>query len=267
MNWQRKLTLGVGALVLSAQALAQITFYEGEGFRGRAFTTESRVKNFNRFGFNDRASSVVVDSGRWEVCEREKFQGRCMVLRPGSYASLRDLGVNDRLSSVRPVDERHSYRNEAAPPLAAPNYDYRRRPYERVYNAPVTSVHAVVGPPEKRCWVERTEVQQPRRSGSNVGGAIIGGLIGGVIGHQVGGHDRNVATAGGAVVGAVVGANVGRGSGRSEERDVRRCETSASGTPEYWDVTYDYRGEEHRVQMTAPPGRTIAVNQDGVPRQ
>jgi uncharacterized protein YcfJ len=41
----------------------------------------------------------------------------------------------------------------------------------------------------------------------------------------------------------------------------------ASTQPEYWDVTYNFRGLEHRVQMTAPPGRTIAVNGNGVPRQ
>ena len=53
--------LGATALVLATQAVAQITFYEGEGFRGRAFTTDKDVRNFERAGFNDRASSVVVD--------------------------------------------------------------------------------------------------------------------------------------------------------------------------------------------------------------
>ena len=50
-------------------------------------------------------------------------------------------------------------------------------------------------------------------------------------------------------------------------RDVRRCETTMSGSPAYWDVRYKHRGIEHRVQMTAPPGRTIYVNRDGEPRQ
>ena len=67
MNWKLKSALGASALLLTAQAAAQITFYEGEGFRGRSFTTDRRVWNFDRIGFNDRASSVVVDRGRWEV--------------------------------------------------------------------------------------------------------------------------------------------------------------------------------------------------------
>ncbi|HSJ99002.1 MAG TPA: glycine zipper 2TM domain-containing protein, partial [Myxococcota bacterium] len=97
---------------------------------------------------------------------------------------------------------------------------------------------------------------------------ILGGILGGVLGHQVGsGRGNDAATAGGAVAGAVIGSNVGR-NGRDEYgRDVRRCETVSSGTPEYWDVTYTYRGVEHRVQMSEPPaGRTIAVNRRGEPR-
>ena len=269
MNWKLKSALGVSALLLASQALAQITFYEGEGFRGRAFTTDKPVGNFERFGFNDRASSVVVDRGRWEVCEDVRFGGRCMVLRRGSYDSLRSLGMENRISSVRPVDERRHYDNVAPEPLAAPTYDYRRRPDERVYEARVTSVHAVVGPPNQRCWVERQQVTEPARGQTNVGGAIAGALIGGVLGHQVGnGRGQDVATAGGAVAGAAIGANVGRDNGTvTSDRDVRRCETVASGPPEYWDVTYDYRGVQHRVQMTAPPGPTIAVNANGEPRQ
>jgi uncharacterized protein YcfJ len=48
---------------------------------------------------------------------------------------------------------------------------------------------------------------------------------------------------------------------------VQRCESTTNTRPEYWDVTYNYRGTEHRVQMSAPPGRTILVNRDGEPRQ
>ena len=66
MNGKLKTALGVSALLVTANAVAQITFYEGEGFRGRSFTTDQRIGNFDRSGFNDRASSVVVDRGRWD---------------------------------------------------------------------------------------------------------------------------------------------------------------------------------------------------------
>lgn len=43
MKWKLKSALGVSALLLTAQAMAQIIFYEGKGFRGRAFTTNRQV--------------------------------------------------------------------------------------------------------------------------------------------------------------------------------------------------------------------------------
>jgi uncharacterized protein YcfJ len=50
-------------------------------------------------------------------------------------------------------------------------------------------------------------------------------------------------------------------------RDVQRCENTVNETPAYWDVGYNFRGRDHQLQMTAPPGATIAVNGNGEPRQ
>ncbi|MEO8383938.1 MAG: beta/gamma crystallin-related protein, partial [Betaproteobacteria bacterium] len=197
MNWKIKSALAATTVLLATHAAAQISFYEDDGFRGRVFSANTQVNNFGNHGFNDRASSVVVDRGRWEVCSDAQFRGQCVVLRQGSYASLGALGMNDKISSVRPVNQRAVYQNEAPAPLPAPIYEYRQRPNERTYEAPVTSVHAVVGPPEQRCWVERQQVTD--RGNANVGGAVVGALLGGVLGHQVGGgRGRDVATAGGA---------------------------------------------------------------------
>jgi uncharacterized protein YcfJ len=267
MHTTLKTLLAVTGIALAAQAAAQITFYEGEGFHGRAFSTDKPIWNFEPYGFNDKARSAVVDRGRWEACEDEQFRGRCVVLQPGSYASLGGMGMNKRISSVRPVDQNRRYENVAPPPLAAPTYEYRQRPNEILYQVPVTSVHAVVGPPEQRCWIERQQVVEDR-GGPNVPGAIIGGLIGGVLGHQVGsGRGKDVATAGGAVAGVAIGANVNRGGQTVYDKDVQHCETVPSqAQPEYWDVTYIFGGLEHRVQMSAPPGPTVTVNGDGEPR-
>ena len=188
------------------------------------------------------------------------------MLRRGSYDTLAESGLGNSISSVRPADNRRRYDNEVSAPLETPNYAWRRRANERVFEAPVTSVHAVMGAPTERCWVERQQVND-NRGDRNVGGAIAGALIGGVLGHQVGGGSgKDLATVGGAVAGGVIGSNVGRdGSGGS--RDVRRCENTTSGTPAYWDVSYNFRGQEHQMQMTTPPGNTIAVNGNGEPRQ
>jgi uncharacterized protein YcfJ len=191
-----------------------------------------------------------------------------VVLRRGSYDSLDKLGIGNMISSVRPADDRRRYDNEAEAQLATPNYAYRQRPNERTYEAPVTFARAVMGTPTQRCWMERQQVAQSTTGGPNVGGAVVGALIGGILGHQVGGGSgKDIATAGGAVTGAVVGSRVGGGGAVASTRDVQRCENTVNETPAYWDVGYNFRGRDHQLQMTAPPGATIAVNGNGEPRQ
>lgn len=148
--------------------------------------------------------------------------------------------------------------------------DYRRRDRERLYEADVTSVRAVMGQSEQRCWIER-EAVAPQRQGLNLPGAIIGGVIGGVLGHQVGGgRGKDIATAGGAVAGVIIGSNVGkdRWGYPVATQDVQRCASGpVSSEPAYWDVSYRFRNTTHHVQLSSPPlGSTITVNGDGEPR-
>ena len=257
------------SLVAATQAAAQVTFYEGEGFRGHAFRVNGPVWNFDRTGFNDRASSVIVERGRWQVCADARFAGRCVILTRGSYPSLAPLGLNNRVSSVRPASRDVRYENQVTPPPPpAPVYEYRVRPEARLYQANVQEVHAVVGPPEQRCWVERQQVVESRPDAPNVPGAVVGAIIGGVLGQQVGaGRGRDAATGGGAVAGGAIGANVNRGGNAVYGHDVQRCATApGSARPDYWDVTYEFRGVLHHVQLGAPPGPTITVNERGEPR-
>jgi uncharacterized protein YcfJ len=83
-----------------------------------------------------------------------------------------------------------------------------------------------------------------------------------------GGTGKQIATVGGAVGGAALGAQYGRGNPPAPlTQDVRRCDSNpAQPTPAYWDVTYDFRGQQHRIQMATAPGRTIVVNRAGEPR-
>jgi uncharacterized protein YcfJ len=260
-----KTTLALAIGLATSQAMAQISLYQDDGWRGRVYAAGGAVPDLARVGFNDRASSVIVERGRWEVCDDANFRGNCMILRQGSYDSLRGMGMNDRISSLRPVGRRARYENEAPEPMSNADYEYRQRPREQLYQAQVKSVHAVVGANEQRCWIERTQASDAGNH-SNVGGALVGALIGGVLGHQVGGGTgRDVATAGGAVAGAAIGSNAGRGS-EGYGRETRRCENVASTTPQYWDVIYVYRGVEHQIQLASAPGQTIPVNRDGLPR-
>jgi uncharacterized protein YcfJ len=266
MNAIVKSTVAAAIAAVALQASAQVTFFQREGFVGRSFTADQPVRNLDQFGYNDRASSAIVRGGRWEVCQDEAFSGKCVILRPGQYGSLADMGLDNAISSVRPIGRVASYDN----PAYVASSDYRRRASERLFVADVTSVRAVVGPPEQRCWVEREDVVRNSPSGgANIPGAIAGAVIGGILGHQIGGgRGQDIATAGGAVGGAAVGANIGRGDGGQViGQDVQKCAyVSDSARPAYWDVTYHFNGYEHHAQLTSPPGPTITVNADGEPR-
>jgi len=254
--------------LLAAQASAQITFYENESYGGRSFMTQGAVSNFQRQGFNDRASSAIVGSNRWEVCEDAGYGGRCIVLRPGQYPTLSAMGLNDRVSSTRIVARNAQVDDQrlAPPPIA--DYDGRRRKNERLFEAEVTSARAVLGTPSQRCWIEREQVPA-EHSRANVPAALAGAILGGIIGHQIGGGTgRDIATAGGVVAGAAIGSRSGGNSGSpASTRNVQRCTDAPNAArPDYWDVTYTFRGQEHRVQMAVAPGPTVTVNRQGEPR-
>jgi uncharacterized protein YcfJ len=271
MHTTIKATVALAAAIVAAQASAEITFYQREGFAGRSFTSYETIVNLDRYGLNDRASSVVVQGQRYEVCEHERFAGRCVILRPGSYASLSAMGLNNQVSSVRPIPWNvrvEPYRFAPEPQVVVRDTErWRRRDGERLFEVAVVDVHAVMGPPEQRCWVERERVvsEQP-----NVGGAVVGALIGGVIGHQIGaGSGRDLATAGGAVAGAVIGSNVDNGGPEYSVNKVQRCAAGRERErPQYWDVVYVFRGTEHHMQTMQPPapGSMITVNEHGEPR-
>lgn len=265
--------LAIATVTLSAQAAAQVTFYEGDSFQGRPFTIGQRIGNFERNGLNDRPGSVVVVGQRWEACEEVRFEGRCMVLRPGRYPSIGAMGLVSRISSVRPLPANERVADSDYAPMPVVAQDFRRRRNERLFDADVTSVRAVVGTPGQRCWMEREQVvqQQQQQGGLNAPGAVIGAIVGGILGHQVGGGTgKQIATAGGAVGGAALGAQYGRGNSAPQaviQQDVQRCDGNpVQATPSYWDVTYEFEGQQHRIQMATQPGRTVIVNERGEPR-
>lgn len=60
MNAILRSVLVLAGLAIATQAAAQVTFYEHEGFTSRSFATNRKIGNFERYGFDDRASSAVV---------------------------------------------------------------------------------------------------------------------------------------------------------------------------------------------------------------
>jgi len=81
-------------------AVPQVTFYENPGFQGRSFVSSGPIPNLERVG---RGASLIVLGGPWEVCDGERFSGRCVLLRPGRYPSFGVIGLNGAIASVRPA--------------------------------------------------------------------------------------------------------------------------------------------------------------------
>ena len=80
----------------------ELTLFSDSNFNGQRVTIDRDAPNLREFDFNDRASSVVVSSGRWLLCEHANFGGRCAEFGPGEYREL--PGFNDAISSARQID-------------------------------------------------------------------------------------------------------------------------------------------------------------------
>lgn len=239
--FRTKALFGAAALCTAAWAApawARATFYENDNFQGQSFSTNRQVGNVVNIGFNDRALSIVVTEGRWEVCGDVRFGGACRVLREGSYPSLRAMGMNDRISSLRPLGANARVADDRYGPDAPAVSAWRRRGGEQLFEAPVSEVRAIMGTANQRCWMERQDVISENKPRNNVPGALLGAVLGGVIGHQIGGGTGcDIATLGGAVAGGVVGSRVGADGRTVESREVQKCQSVPnSATTAYWDV-------------------------------
>nr|WP_156133645.1 beta/gamma crystallin-related protein [Massilia sp. JS1662] len=80
----------------------ELTLFSDSNFRGQRVTIDRDAASLGDFNFNDRASSVVIRSGTWLLCEHANFGGRCEELGPGEYREL--PGFNDAISSARQLD-------------------------------------------------------------------------------------------------------------------------------------------------------------------
>ena len=77
-----------------------VLLFPDAGMRGQPVRLDNEVNDLNRYRFNDRAQSIVINYGRWEFCSDANFRGRCVVMGPGQYARI-DGSLDRRLSSVR----------------------------------------------------------------------------------------------------------------------------------------------------------------------
>lgn len=80
-------------------AEGRIVLFDDRNFKGRALPVDRAQPVLS--GFQDKAESVQVTSGLWEICERAGFGGRCAMVS-SNVTDLGALGLRNRVKSVRP---------------------------------------------------------------------------------------------------------------------------------------------------------------------
>lgn len=78
-----------------------IELFEHARFEGRRVSFQGETRSFRAADFNDRASSMVIHEGQWQLCEHDNFGGQCVVYGPGRYDNLGPM--NDKPSSLRRI--------------------------------------------------------------------------------------------------------------------------------------------------------------------
>ncbi|ACI99439.1 conserved hypothetical protein [Rhodospirillum centenum SW] len=102
----RSLLAGVALAMWAGSAAAgSITLFSEADFRGERTTLRYAIGNLAEYPpWNDRARSLVVSSGTWEVCRHKNFKD-CTVLRAGSrVGDLGQIGMFRQISSLRELD-------------------------------------------------------------------------------------------------------------------------------------------------------------------
>jgi len=96
--------IAAGVFASVAGAADLVLFAEGD-FQGRPVNVVIDMRQLASLNFNDRASSVVIEKDAWVLCTGEDFSGTCVTLEPGRYSSLKELGLDDGVTSVRRRDQ------------------------------------------------------------------------------------------------------------------------------------------------------------------
>jgi hypothetical protein len=83
---------------------AAIALFSQENFYGDVRDVYDPFSTLKDLGFSDRARSVAVFAGQWELCEHWNFTGRCVFIRE-DVSDLGWFGLAGKVTSVRPVYE------------------------------------------------------------------------------------------------------------------------------------------------------------------
>ena len=81
-------------------AYGRAVLYSGAHYSGHYLTVRHNIPDLRQYGFNDRADSLHA-RGRWQICSKTRYRGRCATVRgsdpylgrlTGEVSSIRYLG-------------------------------------------------------------------------------------------------------------------------------------------------------------------------------
>ncbi len=80
----------------------RITLYRHTNYAGVSRTFSTDIPDLSGYGFSNLTSSVVVQGGVWQLCDKPNYRGYCVIL-DRSQSNLWALGFNDRTESLRRI--------------------------------------------------------------------------------------------------------------------------------------------------------------------
>jgi hypothetical protein len=80
---------------------AGIVLYASKDYRGPSHSVDRPRSDLRVESLQAEATSAVIASGKWELCEDAEFRGPCVTLGPGKYPSLGEFGLKYGAVSVR----------------------------------------------------------------------------------------------------------------------------------------------------------------------
>ena len=105
----------MGAVTSAAQAQYgyggrdEIILYNGANYSSTSKRIDGPIERLTYEAFNDKAGSVDIRGPNgWLLCKDSRFEGPCLVARQ-SIRDLDDFGMDDELSSVRPLSRNNPY--------------------------------------------------------------------------------------------------------------------------------------------------------------
>ncbi len=85
----------------AARNAGDIVLFAANEYAGASQPLDESQTDLHADALQGKATSTVIASGTWELCQDTFYRGQCVTLGPGKYPSLEELGLTHGVGSVR----------------------------------------------------------------------------------------------------------------------------------------------------------------------